>query len=118
VTYVNAGHNPPLVLRKSGTFEALTEGGLILGIMPDAPYAAGSLQLGPGDILVLYSDGVTEARDATEEMFGEERLMEFLSEARAMRPEDMVEALIQRVREFSSRGKPSDDVTVVVMRRS
>jgi serine phosphatase RsbU (regulator of sigma subunit) len=118
MSYVNGGHNPPLLLRKSGTFETLTEGGLILGIIPDAPYSAGTLRLESGDLLVLYSDGVTEARDAADDQFGEERLMEFLSEARSMRPEEMVDALIQRVREFSSRGKPSDDVTVVIMRRS
>jgi len=117
VRYVNGGHNPPIVLRKSGTFESLTEGGLLLGIMPEAAYSAGTLQLQPGDILVLYSDGVTEARDSADEEFGEARLMEFLTESSAMRPEEMVEALIQRVHDFSSRGKPSDDVTVVVMRR-
>ncbi|MGH7682475.1 MAG: SpoIIE family protein phosphatase, partial [Candidatus Eiseniibacteriota bacterium] len=61
--------------------------------------------------------GVTEARDSADEEFGEARLMEFLSQSSAMRPEEMVDALIQQVHDFSSRGKPSDDVTVVVMRR-
>jgi serine phosphatase RsbU (regulator of sigma subunit) len=118
VTYVNGGHNPPYLMRTSGDFETLTEGGLLLGIMPDFVYASGSVQLRPGDILTLYSDGVTEARSSDEEEFGDERLMEFLREARSMRPEEMVDALIQRVREFSRPGKPTDDVTVVVMRRS
>ena len=85
--------------------------------MPEAKYTAGTLKLEAGDLLVLYSDGVTEARNSDEEEFGEERLMEFLTESSALRPEEMVEALIQQVRDFSSRGKPSDDVTVVVMRR-
>ncbi|MGH7680807.1 MAG: SpoIIE family protein phosphatase, partial [Candidatus Eiseniibacteriota bacterium] len=62
MSYVNGGHNPPIVMRKSGAFESLTEGGLLLGIMPEAVYASGALQLEAGDILVLYSDGVTEAR--------------------------------------------------------
>ena len=61
---------------------------------------------------------MTEARNSDEEEFGDERLMEFLRESRSMRPEEMVDALIQRVREFSRPGKPTDDVTVVVMRRS
>ena len=119
VVYVNGGHNPPYVLRAAtGDFETLTEGGLLLGIMPDAEYASGTVQLRPGDILALYSDGVTEARNADDEEFGDERLMEFLRQARAMRPEEMVDALIQRVREFSGPGKPTDDVTAVVMLRS
>ncbi len=118
VRYVNGGHNPPFLLRASGAFETLTEGGLLLGIIPEAVYAVGTTQLDPGDILILYSDGVTEARSVTEEEFGDERLMDFLTESRSMRPEEMVEALIQRVRDWSSQGKPSDDVTVVVMRRS
>ena len=118
VTYVNGGHNPPYLLRASGSFETLTEGGLLLGIMPDAKYVAGTFHLDPGDLLVLYSDGVTEARSVTGEEFGEDRLMEFLREKRSMRPEEIVEALIQRVREFTIPVKPQDDVTVVVMRRS
>ena len=118
VTYVNGGHNPPYLLRASGEFETLTEGGLLLGIMPEAPYASGAVQLRSGDILTLYSDGVTEAWNSDEVEFGDERLMEFLRQSRSMRPEEMVDALIQRVREFSRPGKPTDDVTVVVMRRS
>jgi len=118
VLYVNGGHNPPYLMRASGEFETLTEGGLLLGIMPDAAYASGTVQLRPGDVLTLYSDGVTEARNTSEEEFGDERLMEFLRESRSMRPEEIVDALIQRVREFSRPGKPTDDVTVVVMRRS
>jgi len=119
VLYVNGGHNPPYLLRAAtGDFETLTEGGLLLGIMPEAEYCSGTVQLLPGDILTLYSDGVTEARNRDDEEFGDERLMEFLREARSMRPEEMVDELIQRVRAFSGPGKPTDDVTVVVMLRS
>jgi serine phosphatase RsbU (regulator of sigma subunit) len=118
ITYVNAGHNPPYLLRRSGEIEPLTEGGVILGIMEEAEYACGKVRLEPGDTLLIYSDGVTEARSATEEEFGDARLMEFLRGSRALSPTDVVESLIQRVREFSRRGKPTDDVTVVVMRRA
>lgn len=116
--YVNGGHNPPYLLRASGEIESLTEGGLLLGIMPGAEYAEGSARLDPGDILIFYSDGVTEARSIDEEEYGDERLMAFLRESQRLRPEEMVDLLIQRVREFSRRGKPTDDVTVVVMRRA
>jgi len=118
ITYVNGGHNPPFLLRATGEIEPLTQGGLLLGIVPEAEYASGTVRLEPGELLLIYSDGVTEARSAEEEEFGEERLMEFLRQSRSLSPVDMIELLIQRVREFSSRGKPSDDVTIVVMRRS
>jgi len=118
ITYVNGGHNPPFLLRASGSLETLTEGGLLLGIMPEATYTAGSVRLEPGDLLVLYSDGVTEARNLSEEEFGDDRLIAFLREFQAMRPAEMVATLIQNVRAFSKREKPTDDVTVVVLRRS
>jgi len=118
ITYVNGGHNPPFLLRASGTLDTLTEGGLLLGIMPEATYTAGSVRLEPGDLLVLYSDGVTEARNLTEEEYGDDRPIAFLRESQAMRPAEMVASLIQNVRAFSKREKPTDDVTVVVLRRS
>jgi phosphoserine phosphatase RsbU/P len=117
LTYINGGHNPPLLLRTSGAIEPLTEGGLLLGIMPEAEYASGTLTLDPGDLLVFYSDGVTEARNLAEDEYGEERLMDFLRATGTRRPEELVEALIQDVRDFSRRPKPTDDVTVVMMRR-
>jgi sigma-B regulation protein RsbU (phosphoserine phosphatase) len=119
IRYVNGGHHPPYLLR-AGTneIETLTEGGLLLGIMPEAKYAQGTVTMGPGDILLLYSDGVTEARNLAEEEFGEDRLMAFLREARALTPAQMVETLIERVRDFSRRPKPTDDVTVVSVRRA
>jgi hypothetical protein len=117
LTYINGGHNPPLLLRASGEMESLTEGGLLLGIMPEAEYATGTLSLEPGDLLVFYSDGVTEARNLAEDEYGDERLADFLRSAGSRTPEELVEALIQDVRDFSRRPKPTDDVTVVMMRR-
>jgi len=118
ITYVNGGHNPPFLLRANGTLETLTEGGLLLGIMPEAQYTAGSVRLDPGDLVVFYSDGVTEARNLAEEEYGDDRLIAFLRESQAMRPAEMVASLIQNVRAFSRREKPTDDVTVVAMRRA
>jgi sigma-B regulation protein RsbU (phosphoserine phosphatase) len=86
--------------------------------MPEAEYACGTVRMESGDVLLIYSDGVTEAMSSTSEEFGEDRLMEFMRGSRALSPVDMVDSLIQRVREFSNRGKPTDDVTVVVMRRT
>jgi serine phosphatase RsbU (regulator of sigma subunit) len=118
ITYVNGGHNPPFLLRANGTLESLTEGGLLLGIMADAQYTAGSAHLDPGDLIVFYSDGVTEARNLAEEEYGDDRLIAFLRESQTMRPAEMVASLIQNVRTFSRREKPTDDVTVVAMRRA
>ncbi len=115
--YVNAGHNPPFLVHDSGETEMLSVGGLLLGMFPDAKYESASLRLSPGDILVLYSDGVTEARNDEEDEFGEERLVAFLKEHRSMDPEVIVQALIRAVYEFSKDGKPGDDVTVAVIRR-
>ena len=117
VRYVNAGHNPPFLVHASGETEKLSVGGLLLGMFPEATYESAEFRMGPGDVLVLYSDGVTEARDASDDEFGEERLMAFLQKHRAMEPERLVEALIRTVHEFSNEGKPGDDVTVAVIRR-
>jgi serine phosphatase RsbU (regulator of sigma subunit) len=117
-TYVNGGHNPPYLLRADGTMETLSSGGLLLGVFPEAAYEAATLTLHPGDVLLLYSDGVTEARSPApaEEEFGDERLIEFLRESKALRASEIVEELIQRVRTFSGEGQLADDVTVAVIR--
>jgi len=117
VRYVNAGHNPPFLVHASGETEKLSVGGLLLGMFPEATYESAEFKMGPGDVLVLYSDGVTEARDDSDEEFGEERLVAFLEKHRDLDPEVLVESLIRTVHEFSSDGKPGDDVTVAVIRR-
>ncbi|MGE5176486.1 MAG: SpoIIE family protein phosphatase [Hyphomicrobiales bacterium] len=118
VLYVNGGHNPPYVLRASGGMETLSTGGLLLGVFPEAEYESASITLEPGDLLLLYSDGVTEARSPApaEEEFGEERLVEFLHTTKGKKPLEIVESLIRRVREFSGEGQLADDVTVTAIR--
>ncbi len=95
----------------------LSIGGLLLGMFPEAVYESAAVKLEPGDVLVLYSDGVTEARDESDDEYGEERLVSFLKKNRSMDPERLVESLIRTVHEFSKDGKPGDDVTVAVIRR-
>jgi sigma-B regulation protein RsbU (phosphoserine phosphatase) len=116
VAYVNGGHNPPYLLRADGTMETLTVGGLLLGIFPDAVYETASVTLRPGDVLTLYSDGVTEARSPAGEEFGEERLEAFLRASRDLPPEKLVATLIADVQKFTGTGPLADDVTVVVIR--
>jgi len=116
IRYVNAGHNPPFLVHASGQTEKLSVGGLLLGMFPEATYESAAMRMVPEDILVLYSDGVTEARDDADDEFGEERLQAFLRKNRGLAPELLVESLIRTVHEFSSEGKPGDDVTVAVIR--
>ncbi|HET7496878.1 MAG TPA: SpoIIE family protein phosphatase [Candidatus Eisenbacteria bacterium] len=123
VNYVNGGHNPPYVLRAAtGAMETLNAGGLLLGMFPEAEYEEGTIVLHPGDLLVAYSDGVTEARapaTAGEEFgeeFGEERLVEFLQASRDLAAETLVEKLIARIQEFSGPAQLADDVTVAAIR--
>jgi serine phosphatase RsbU (regulator of sigma subunit) len=113
--YVNAGHNPPLLLRADGSVERLETGGFLLGVFPDAVYETAALTMGPGDLLVLYSDGVTEAMDAGGNEFGDDRLIAFLRENRSLSAEDLVDALISAVGAYA--GKPGDDVTVAAIHR-
>jgi len=117
IRYVNAGHNPPFLVHASGEMEKLSVGGLLLGMFPEATYESAVTKMGPEDILVLYSDGVTEARNDADDEFGEDRLEAFLRKNRGLAPERLVESLIRAVHEFSSEGKPGDDVTVAVIRR-
>ncbi|HEX4946103.1 MAG TPA: SpoIIE family protein phosphatase [Blastocatellia bacterium] len=78
LTYTNAGHNAPLLVRRDGSVFCLSTGGVILGILPEYPYAQGSIELQPGDQLLLYTDGISEATNAEGEEFGEARLQQFL----------------------------------------
>jgi serine phosphatase RsbU (regulator of sigma subunit) len=116
--YVNAGHNPPVLLRADGTVERLCEGGLILGVMPDPPFTSGEITLERGDLLVLYTDGVTEGADAANEQFGEERLVASVRSARTKSSSDLAHQIVRAVRSFEGALGPADDITVLVVQRS
>lgn len=116
--YANAGHNPPVLLRANGEVEWLAAGGLILGILPEAPFESGSAQLEPGDLIVLYTDGVTEGADATAEQWGEERLVESLRRRSGDSCAAIAEGLVREVRAFEGETGPADDITVLVARRA
>jgi serine phosphatase RsbU (regulator of sigma subunit) len=116
--YVNAGHNPPLLLRADGTLERLCDGGLILGFMPNPRFMRGEITLERGDLLVLYTDGVTEGADAANEQFGEERLVELVRTAHTSSSSDLARRIVRKVRSFEGALGPADDITVLVVRRS
>ncbi len=116
--YTNAGHNPPVVVRASGGFETLKgAGGVILGILPMAMYQEARTTLNRGDVLVLFSDGVTEAADPTDDEFGEERLGDLVARMKDRPSEEIIEAIHNAVTSFTQGAPAADDITGVVARR-
>jgi len=117
-TYVNAGHNPPLLAHAGGTVERLECTGLVLGIFGTAKFEQGKCRLEPGDVVVLFSDGVTEAcKPDVDEEFGEERLAQALTELRGESAQTIIDRVNQRVQEFTAGCSPADDITLVVAKR-
>ena len=115
--YCNAGHNPALVVRASGEVQTLAAMGTVLGILPELGYEQESDRLEPGDLIAVYSDGVTEAIDLEGEEFGQDRLAELLVAKRDETAETIVEAVNQALDEWTSSAPAGDDVTLVVARR-
>ena len=115
--YVNAGHNPPLALRAVGGHEPLTTGGLLLGVDPAAAFGRGETALEPGDLLMLYTDGVTEGADAAGDMWGEERLLATLRRCSSDACAAIVATVAAEVRTFEGDSGPADDVTLLAARR-
>ena len=117
LTYVNAGHNPPLVCRGAdGGFSELPATGMAIGADQDAAYASGRIVLGPGDVMVLYTDGITEAENVRQEMFGEERLREAILRSRTLPAAAIVGAILESVQTFAGDNPQSDDITLMVVR--
>lgn len=117
VAFLNAGHNPPLIVHAAGTVEQLASGGLPLGIKLNAEYREGRTQLQPGDVLVIYSDGVTEAASPSGEEFGPTRLYEVVSrhvDSSAAGIRDRIEAALTK---FSQGTEAADDITLVIVKR-
>jgi serine phosphatase RsbU (regulator of sigma subunit) len=117
VSYVNAGHNPPLLVRTDGSVDTLAEGGMVLGFVDPADYGEGRAELRPGDMLVVFSDGVTETWSAADEEYGEARLAELLVRERALGPKELQAALLQELDAFSRGTKATDDRTLIVIKR-
>jgi sigma-B regulation protein RsbU (phosphoserine phosphatase) len=113
--YCNAGHNPPLVVGKNG-FRRLECGGPIVGLFESATYEEETVKLDPGDWLIVFSDGVSEALSASGEEYGESRILECVNRNLALDPQRLLEAMFSDVREFARGAAQSDDITGMVMR--
>ena len=119
LTYCNAGHNPPLVITTSGpvaTFRRLECGGPIVGLFEGATFEEETVSLSAGDWLVIFSDGVSEAMSATEEEYGEERIVTCVAGSAKLEPPQLLAALFADVRQFTRGAAQSDDITAMVLR--
>ena len=116
LVYANGGHLPPLIRRASGAWEMLTPTGVVVGVVGEAKYAERRTRLDRGDLMLLYSDGVTEAQSPSGEFFDTENVKAAV-DARIDRPvPDIVSGLVGDVGRFSP-GNPGDDQTIVALRR-
>jgi phosphoserine phosphatase RsbU/P len=116
MSWVNAGHNPPLIGRAQGGVERLADGGLPLGMFPGARYESGASVLRPGDGLFIYTDGVTEASDPSGEEFGDARLEKLVAHLAKEPAADCLTRLFDAVDAFAAAAPQADDITCLVLR--
>ncbi len=117
LTFANAGHNLPLIRRADGRVEEVMSRGMVLGIMDDMTYDEATAALAPDDILLLYTDGITEAMDAAGELFGKARLTAAVAQAAPATARDLIDAILAAVRDYTGDTPPADDLTIVTVKR-
>lgn len=121
-TYVNAGHNPPFHFRADGSYERLGPGGLLMGFLPDQSYEQETLDIRPGEVLVLFTDGITEAVRSNPgtvdgRYFGEKKLIQVIRQNLSLQASDIQEAVLEAVAAHTAGAPQSDDITLVVIKR-
>ncbi len=118
-SYVNAGHNPPILLHPDGSYETLSEGGVILGVTPTIrPYEQGMVTINEGDLLFLYTDGVTESMDKDKIEFGEIRLLEILKDKFNSTSNELINTIIDNLESHSEGCAQYDDITMISIKHS
>lgn len=119
LSYVNSGHNPPYIVRANDNrIEELDQGGVMLGIMEEIDLPKASLSIDKGDILMLFSDGVTEATNPSGELFSEERFEQWLLDHNQLSAEEMKDALLKTLRDYADGSPQSDDITFIILKRT
>jgi sigma-B regulation protein RsbU (phosphoserine phosphatase) len=116
LTYTNAGHPPPILIR-DGEALRLETNGMVVGAFPFAEYGESDIELKPGDLLVCFTDGVTEPDNEYGEMFGEERLIELLLKQSWREPGEIIDTVLGAVRQWTTAPEAYDDMTVLVVRK-
>ena len=117
ITYCNAGHNEPFLFSKENNLTKLSVGGLVAGIVPSYPFEETSFTMLPGELLVLFSDGMTEAMNNNEEEFNEDRLKEVIIKYKTELPENLLEIIFKEVQKFCGNTAQTDDMTIVIIKR-
>jgi phosphoserine phosphatase RsbU/P len=117
LSYVNAGQNPPLLRRGNGSYERLRAGGMALGMFENATYTTGATVLDPGDVLVMYSDGITEAEDTFDQPFDEAGVQTVVDGQSWASAKELGWALFEAVETHSRERRLLDDLTVLALRR-
>ena len=117
LSYCNAGHDNPFLMRADGTVQRLHTGGLVLSIMEDSEYEEETIPMNTGDFFVLYSDGITESMNPLQEQFGEDRLSSVLRENRSKSAQELLAAIIKGAKDHAGKEPQADDMTVVVVKR-
>ncbi|MEJ7623021.1 MAG: SpoIIE family protein phosphatase [Pyrinomonadaceae bacterium] len=118
LTFINAGHNPPVIGRADGRIELLSSGGLPLGLMGFAEYETGHANIGPGDVLFIYSDGVSEANNLNEDEFGMDRLTETIRANVARSASGLRDKVEAALSSFTGTAPANDDITLVIVKRN
>ena len=118
LSFTNAGHNAPVVVRNGGDIETLEAGGLLLGVFPEASYERGSVGLEPGDFVAFYTDGVTEAMNPQGELYSEERFVETLLRFRGRSAGEIHDGVLAEIAAFQQGSAPDDDLTLILLRRA
>lgn len=116
-TFSNCGHNHPILLRRDNRVEFLKEGGLALGVVPDTDYEERPIFLQSGDLILFYTDGVTEARGVSGEEFGQGRLMAIIKDCRKLSSEEIIHKIYDEVKKFASESHIFDDLTMIALKK-
>jgi phosphoserine phosphatase RsbU/P len=114
--YVNAGHNPPLIFRERHDVLRLDTGGPVIGMMPQCSYRAGRVTLEPGDVLVLFTDGISEAMNGAFDEWGEERLIHVIGSNGGLSARELIDRIFHAAAEFVGGAAQYDDMTLVTVR--
>lgn len=115
-SFCNAGHNPPYHVHQNGEAEELMAGGIVLGMMANMMFETAQIQLMPGDRIVMFTDGITEAFDLQDEEFGEARVLALVQESPDLSAENVMEKIVSEVRAYSKGAPQADDITMVVLK--
>jgi sigma-B regulation protein RsbU (phosphoserine phosphatase) len=116
LTYINAGHNAPILQHRSGSIDRLSTGGVPLGILPHGEYQSGNIVLESGDCLVIFTDGLVEAVNELEEEYGEQRLLNLLQLGVASTPDELLRRMMSHVDIFVGPTPQHDDITCMVVK--